>query len=136
MKKVGEIVGIPYSTFTKEMRVGDYFYHQSDKKYYPFVKSEEERFKADQKDEPYELSFMKENFDALKGLLEMYQSNRLLMLDERIYSKEVKYENKSFKMNTELYNDFKKFCEEYYPQFKIQDLICQSILDFQSKYSR
>lgn len=75
LKKVGEIVGIPYSTFTKEMRVGDYFYHQSDKKYYPFVKSEEERFKADQKDEPDELSFMKENFDALEGLLEMYQSN-------------------------------------------------------------
>ncbi|MEY9219052.1 hypothetical protein ABIA50_003543 [Bacillus subtilis] len=29
-----------------------------------------------------------------------------------------------FKMNTELYNEFKKFYEEYYPQFKIQDLIC------------
>lgn len=42
LKKVAEIVGIPYSIFTKEMRVGDYFYHQSDQQYYPFVKSVED----------------------------------------------------------------------------------------------
>ncbi|WP_254391890.1 hypothetical protein [Terribacillus sp. DMT04] len=136
MKKVAEIVGIPYSTFTKEMRVGDYFYHQSDKQYYPFVKSEDERIKADQKDKSDELSFLTEHCDALKSLVQLYQSNRLLVLDERIYSKEAKYENKSLKMNKELYDEFKIFCEEYYPQFKIQDLICQSLLDFQSKYSR
>ncbi|WP_047981875.1 hypothetical protein [Ornithinibacillus contaminans] len=136
LKKVAELIGIPYSTFTKEMRVGDYFYHQSDKQYYPFVRSEDERLKVDQKDESDELSFIKEHFDALKGLLQMYQSNRLLVLDGRIYSKEAKYENKSVKMNNDLYDEFKKFCEEYYPQYKIQDLICQSLLDFQSKYSR
>jgi len=136
LKKVAEIVGIPYSTFTKEMRVGDYFYHQSNKQYYPFVKSDDERIKADQKNKSDELSFLTEHFDALKSLVQLYQSNRLLVLDERIYSKEAKYENKSLKMNKELYDEFKKFCEEYYPQFKIQDLICQSLLDFQSKYSR
>lgn len=136
LKKIAEMVGIPYSTFTKEMRVGDYFYHQSDKQYYPFVRSEYERLKAEQTEESEELSFIKEHFDALKGLLQMYQPNKLLVLDERIYSKEAKYENKSVKMNTELYGDFKKFCEEYYPQFKIQDLICQSLLDFLSKYGR
>ncbi|WP_410490199.1 hypothetical protein [Bacillus subtilis] len=37
LKKVAQIVGILYSTFTREMRVDDYFYHQSDKEYYPFV---------------------------------------------------------------------------------------------------
>ncbi|WP_235929386.1 hypothetical protein [Heyndrickxia ginsengihumi] len=136
MRKVAEIVGIPYSTFTKEMRTGDYFYHQSDKQYYPFVRSEDERLKAEQMDESAELAFIKEHFNTLKGLLQMYQSNRLLMLDERIYSKEAKYENKSLKMNKELYEEFKKFCEKYYPQFKIQGLICQSLLDFQSKYSQ
>lgn len=136
LKKVAEMVSIPYSTFTKEMRIGDYFYHQSDKQYYPFVKSEDERLKAEQKDESAELAFIKEHFDVLKGLLQMYQSNRLLVLDERIYSKEAKYENKSLKMNTELYEEFKKFCEEYYPQFKIQDLICHSLLDFQRNYRR
>ena len=135
LKKVAEIAGIPYSTFTKEMRVGDYFYHQSDKQYYPFVRSEDERLKGKQKEDLDELAFIREHFEALKDLLQMYKSNRLLMLDERIYSKEAKYENKSLKMNTELYEEFKKFCEEYYPQFKIQDLICQSLLDFQSKYS-
>lgn len=72
LKKVAEIVGIPYSTFTKEMRIRDYFYHQSDKQYYPFVRSEEERLKSEQKDESDELSFIKEHFDTLKGLLQMY----------------------------------------------------------------
>ncbi|MFD1779890.1 hypothetical protein ACFSFW_14595 [Fredinandcohnia salidurans] len=136
LKKVAEMFGIPYSTFTKEMRAGDYFYHQSDKQYYPFVRSEDERLKVEQKDESAELAFIKEHFDTLKGLLQMYQSNKLLMLDERIYSRVAKYENKSLKMNTELYEEFKKFCEEYYPQYKIQDLICQSLMDFQCKYSR
>ncbi|NBJ71531.1 hypothetical protein [Roseburia sp. 1XD42-34] len=64
LKKVAEIVGIPYSTFTKEMRVGDYFFHQSDKQYYPFVKSEDERIKANQKDKSDELSFLTKHFDA------------------------------------------------------------------------
>ena len=59
LKKVAEIAGIPYSTFTKEMRVGDYFYHQSDKQYYLFVRSEEERFKAEQKEESDELFFIR-----------------------------------------------------------------------------
>jgi len=136
LKKVAETIGIPYSTFTKEMRAGDYFYHQSDKQYYPFVRSEEERLKAEQKDGSAELAFINEHFDTLKGLLQIYQSNRMLMLDERIYSKEAKYKNKSLKMNTELSEEFKKFCEDYYPQFKIQDLICQSILDFQNKYDQ
>ncbi|MED4564266.1 hypothetical protein [Bacillus atrophaeus] len=100
------------------------------------MKSEDERIKEDQKDRSDELSFLTEHFDALKSLVQLYQSNRLLVLDEKIYSKEAKYENKSLKMNKELYDEFKKFCKEYYPQFKIQDLICQSLLDFQSKYSR
>ena len=136
LREVAEMVGIPYSTFTKEMRVGDYFYHQSDKQYYPFVKSENERIKGDQKDESTELSFIKEHFDTLKGLLQMYQSNRLLVLDDRIYSKEAKFDNKSIKMNTELYDGFRKFCEEYYPQFKMQDLVAQALLDFTKKYMR
>lgn len=111
LKKVSEIAGIPYSTFTKEMRAGDYFYHQSDKQYYPFVRSEKERLKAGQKNEPDELAFIKENLEALKDLLQKYQSNRLLALDDRVYSKEAKYENKSIKMSNELYDEFKKFCE-------------------------
>ncbi|WKB36562.1 hypothetical protein QS257_05830 [Terrilactibacillus sp. S3-3] len=108
---MSEIAGIPYSTFTKEMRAGDYFYHQSDKQYYPFVRSEKERLKAGQKNEPDELAFIKENLEALKDLLQKYQSNRLLALDDRVYSKEAKYENKSIKMSNELYDEFKKFCE-------------------------
>ncbi|WP_256860489.1 hypothetical protein [Paraliobacillus ryukyuensis] len=51
------------------MRVGNYFYHQSDKQYYPFVKSDDERNKADQKDKSDELSFLTEHFDALKSLV-------------------------------------------------------------------
>lgn len=136
LKKVSGIIGIPYSTFTKEMRAGDYFYHQSDRQYYPFVRSEDERVKAGQNVESDELTFIKENIDPLKDLLQKYQSNRLLVLDDRIYSKEAKYENKSIKMNNELYDEFKKFCDESYPQFKLQDLICQSLLDFQYKYMK
>jgi hypothetical protein len=136
LKGVADLLEIPSSTFSKIMREGDYFYHQSDKQYYPFVRSENERIKNGREGEATEIAFIRENIDSLKGLLEKYQSNNLLVLDGRIYSKTGKLENKSLKMNTELYEHFKDFCEENYPHFKIQDLICQAMINFQERYKK
>lgn len=41
MKEISNLIGIPSSSFSKIMREGDYIYHKADKRYYPFVRSEE-----------------------------------------------------------------------------------------------
>ncbi|MED3824420.1 hypothetical protein P4561_11930 [Priestia flexa] len=138
LKQIAKMIGIPYSTFTKEMRVGDFFFHQSDKRYYPFIRSEEEvqkRAKSEHENE-LELEFIRNNLNELKGLLQMYHHNTLLLLDEQIYSKNATFVTKSIKMNLEIYEEFSQFCEEHYRHLKTQDLIAQSLLDFMKKYRR
>lgn len=85
--------------------------------------------------EKYEdmLQFLKENFDQLKQLLNSVQRPPLV-LDQRIYSKNAVFANKSIKMNEEIYESFTKHCNENFPQFRLQDLIAQSLLDFMGKY--
>lgn len=135
LKEIADLIGIPYSTFTKEMRKGDYFYHQSDKKYYPFFRDENEKRKAGENRDSEELTFIRENLDALKSLLQNYKSSTLL-LDERIYRNNAIFVNKSIKMNSEIYDEFSKFCEENYPQYQLQHLVAQALIDFMNKYKR
>lgn len=139
LKQIAKMIGIPYSTFTKVMRIGgDFFYHQSDKQYYQFIRSEkglQKTGRVEQSNE-VELNFIKENLDHLKALLRLYQENTLLLLDEQIYSKKANFVTKSIKMNLEIYEEFSQFCEEHYRHLKMQDLIAQSLLDFMKKYRR
>lgn len=134
LRKVAEVVGIKYSTFTKEMRVGDYFYHQSDKQYYPFVRSEDERKKANEKEELSEITFIQKNLDTLKNIVQLYEKNKLMLFDERIYGKDARFVNKSIKMNTDIYEEFSKFSDDQYPHLKMQDLIAQALINFMNSY--
>jgi hypothetical protein len=135
-KNLSKLIGVPSSTFSKYMREGDYLYHKADKKYYPFVRSEDARRQSTfDKDrvEP-ELTYLMEHHDVLKKLIQYAEENELLLLDKRIYSKDTKYVNKSIRMNTVVYEDFSSFCEEYYPHLKMQDVIAQALLDAISRY--
>lgn len=136
LKEVAERIGIPYSTFTKQMRIGDYFYHQTDKQYYPFVRSESERVRVEENNHADEIEFIKRNMEVLSNLIQSFQSNSLLLLDEQVYSKKANYENKNIKMNKDIYKSFSTFCELQYPHFKMQDLTAQALLDFMNKYQK
>ena len=94
------------------MREGDYLYHQGDKQYYPFVRSEEERISKDLNHSNEEITY----------------------LDKRIYDKNAKFVNKSIRMNSEIYEDFSHFCDEYFPHLKMQDLIAQALIDAMQRY--
>ena len=85
--------------------------------------------------ESYEdvLQYLKDNFDQLKQMLNS-EKRPPLVLDQRIYSKNAVFVNKSIKMNEEIYERFTEFCNENFPQFRLQDLIAQSLLDFIEKY--
>lgn len=69
LKQIAKMIGIPYSTFTKEMRIGgDFFYHQSDKQYYQFIRWEKGLQKTGrvEQSKKVELNFIKENLDHLR----------------------------------------------------------------------
>lgn len=116
------------------MRKCDYFYHQADRKYYRFIR-DEKNIKGKYGDSEV-LSFIQENFDTLKSLIQNCKSSAFLLLDERVYRSNANFVNKSIKMNSEIYEEFSKFCEDNYPQYQLQHLVAQALIDFMSKYKR
>ncbi|WP_363550357.1 hypothetical protein [Caldifermentibacillus hisashii] len=134
LKEISKIIGIPSSTFSRLMREGDYMYHKADKQYYPFVRSEEERISQSTIEQTDELAFLKRHFRTFKKIVLLYEEQGLLTLDKRIYSKDANYVNKSIRMNSEIYESFSKFCDEYYPHLKLQDLIAQALIDAMKRY--
>lgn len=134
LKEVADEIGIAYSTFLKEMTVGDYVYIQRDNRYYKFIRDVGVNPQFDSsEDYREELHFLRENIDTLKRLVNSGHRPPLI-LDKQIYSKSASFSNKSIKMNEEVYEKFTKHCSEHFPQFRLQDLIAQSLLDFIEKY--
>ena len=62
LRGVAKVLEIPSSSLSKIMREGDYLYHKADKKYYPFVRSEEERITSTKSDDNSGLSIMDPRF--------------------------------------------------------------------------
>lgn len=134
LKEISDLIGIPSSSFSKIMREGDYIYHKADKKYYPFVRSEEERLTKDLSENNDEATFFKQHEDTLRKVIQHFENKGLLILDDRIYSRDATYSNKSIRMNNAIYEEFSSFCEEYYPHLKIQHVIAQALIDAKNKY--
>ncbi|MDF2065097.1 hypothetical protein [Bacillus sp. Cr_A10] len=132
LKEIATMVNFAYSTFTTEMRNnGEYQFNKKNKQYVRVIASE-----TNEKVESDSITFIYDNRQALQRLVDLFQSNRLVLLDERVYAKNATYENKSIKMNKDIYKYFSQFCENYYPHLKMQDLIAQSLLDFMERYKR
>lgn len=134
LKEVASLLGFKYSTFTTEMRNGGEF--QFMKRNQQYVKTIVIKEEDDNWADNEVLTFVRQNKPTLQRLVEMYQSNNLLLLDERIYSKNAKFENKSIKMNKDIYKEFSLFCDTHYNHLKIQDLIAKAIIDFMERYKR
>ncbi|PMC35739.1 hypothetical protein CJ195_18345 [Bacillus sp. UMB0899] len=132
LREIAAILKYAYSTFTTEMRNnGEYQYNKKSKQYVKAV-----MFGDNKEVNSETITFINENKVILQRLIEMYQSNNLLLLDEQVYSKKATFENKSIKMNKEIYKDFSEFCDAYCPHLKMQDLIAQSLLDFMARYKK
>lgn len=133
-KEISNMLGIPQSTFSKYMREGDYLYHKGDKRYYPFVRSEEERIKGKTNEESNEIAFIKKHIDALKKVINNIEESGTLFLDKRIYNENAEIMNKNIRINNEIYKEFSDFCKKYYPHLKMQDIFSQALIDAMQKY--
>lgn len=134
LKEVAKQIGVPESSFSKEMIRGDYVYIKRDNQYYKFIRNEN---MISNNHQPYQdaINFIEQNIDELKALIRQREDIRnMLILDEQVYSKKAKYTNKSIKMNSEVYDKFGKFCAEKYPFLTIQDLVAQALIDFINRY--
>lgn len=133
-------MGIPYSTFTKEMQRGDYVYIARENKYFKFIRDKNSLVNpkaSNIKNEDFtvELTFIKENLEGIKRLLVNHSAEgQMLILDKEIYNTKAKFVNKNLKINEAIYNKFSKICESQFPQYKVQDITAQSLLDFINKY--
>lgn len=132
LKEIGEKLDIPHSTFLKEMTAGDYVFIQRENRYYKFVREDDSISRTTRLDDySEELSFLRENLNLFK---DMTASESNLVLNKKIYSKDAVFSNRSIKMNEDVYADFSNHCHEKFPQFRLQDLVAQSLLDFIEKY--
>ncbi|SOC08278.1 hypothetical protein SAMN05880501_10552 [Ureibacillus xyleni] len=135
--EVAKEIGVPGSSFGKEMQRGDYVYIQRDNKFYKFIRDKTMVVSNNESATDNILSFIKDNQDILKKMISDYEyGNKMLILDERVYSNNAKFENKSIKMNNDIHKQFIEFCKKDYPFLTVQDLIAQSLLEFMEKYSK
>lgn len=134
LRGVAKVLEIPSSSLSKIMREGDYLYHKADKKYYPFVRTEEERVTSTKSKESNGLSFIEQHKNTLRKMIEQYEYTGLLILDKRIYSNDATFSNKSIRMNNDIYEEFSDFCDKYYPHLKIQHIIAQALIDAMTRY--
>lgn len=132
LKKVSETLDIPYSTFLKEMTTGDYVYIQRENRYFKFVRENDYTPQTlFYEDFAEELYFIRENLTHFKSMI---VTEPELKISKKIHNKDAIFSNKSIKMNEEIYANFSSHCQDKFPQFRLQDLIAQSLLDFIEKY--
>lgn len=134
LNEVAKEIGIPSSSFSKEMTNGDYVYIKRENQYYKFVR--------DLKDVQSSITnndttlYLNQNIKTIKEIVSLFQHHTPLILDEKIYSKQSTYTTKSLKMNSLVYSEFVEFCENNYPLYRLQDLVAQALLDFIQRYRK
>ncbi|MDQ0215366.1 hypothetical protein J2S13_001779 [Oikeobacillus pervagus] len=134
LQKVADTLKLNYSTFTKLMQEDDYVFIKRDNQYYKFIRDENQIISVTAPKDP-ELDYIKQNFLALKSLIEQSKNNNDFILDKRIFQSP-KFATKNFRMSDELYKQFVKTCKEHFPQYKLQDIIAQLLFNFNEKYSK
>jgi bifunctional pyridoxal-dependent enzyme with beta-cystathionase and maltose regulon repressor activities len=135
LKEVASMMDIPFSTFCKEMRKGDFFYSQSDRKYFHFIR--DENHQRNKNIEYDEINFISENIEVLKELIENFKGSlSQMVISEKIYNNASTYVMKTFKLNNDVYEDFYNLCHQKYPHIRIQDLTGQALHEFTTKYSK
>ncbi|WP_110114479.1 hypothetical protein [Bacillus sp. CGMCC 1.16541] len=137
IKEVATNIGVPESSFSKEMTNGDYVYIKRDNQYYKFLRDPNSSITKESLPSADTIQFVEENLETLRDIITVFQKQQdMLVLDERVYNKSKKFVNKSIKMNHDVYEQFVQFCEKHYPYLTIQDLVAQSLLDFIDRYEK
>jgi len=140
LKNVSEKIGMSYSAFTKIMRDnGNYQYNQTKRRYERLMSLEEyneyRHLTINDKDSfNVALKFVDDHLDDIKKLLHVQQHQ--LTLSPEVYDPSSKTVNKSFQVNSTVYNRFTMLCANQHPHLRQKDLISQCLLDFLEKYEK
>src|SRR5690606_3012072 len=134
LNEVAKEIGIPSSSFSKEMTNGDYVYIKRENQYYKFVRDLKDLQSSVTDNDT--MLYLNQNIETIKKVISLFQHHTPLILDEKIYSKQLSYTTKSLKMNDNVYSEFTDFFKSNYPTYRLQDLIAQALLDFIQKYGK
>lgn len=135
LNEVAKEIGVPPSSFSKEMNnKGDYVYIKRENQYYKFVRDLNDIKPSAIGDDT--MSYINQNIETIKKIIELYQNQTPLILNEMVYDKQAKYTNKNLRMNSLVYSQFTEFSDNNYPTYRLQDLVAQALLDFTQKYEK
>ncbi len=129
LQQIAEHFGINYSTFTKAMQEDDYVYIKRDNQYYKFVRDDKQIMQINI-GESEEIAYLIQHVETLRSIIERHSNNENFVLDKRIFRSSSKISAKNFRISDDLYKEFVQTCDVHFPQYKIQDIIAQMILNF------
>lgn len=133
LQQVADKIGINYSTFTKVMQEDDFVYIKRENQYYKFIRNPNAISAIDNTADDL-TSFLDENIDILKQIIEKYKANDDFTIDKKIFAS--KLSTKTFRMSEDIYQEFVRTCEAEFKHLRIQDIIAQLLLNFSNNYSK
>ena len=134
LDEVAKSIGIPRSTFSKEMQKEDYVFIKRDNQFYRFVRDEKTFTQNDVYNDQTQniMEFITEHQRDFEELFKMMKGERV-DIDPQIYDDSTKVITKSIRIREHVYQNFQSFCQQQWPQFNIQDLISQALIEFMQK---
>lgn len=133
LSEVAEAIGIPSSTFSKEMQKGDYIYIKRENKYFHFLRDGTAAFlDSNNNQSDRTLDFLNKHLDDLKILIQNYNSDKV-QLNRKVYTDSSKVTTKSIRIRDNLFKEFQDYCKTHYPYYSIHDLAAHCLIEFTNK---
>lgn len=133
LSEVAKKIGIPSSTFSKEMQKGDYIYIKRENKYFRFIRDDSIAPSGNFTTQSNEaLEFLNEHLDDLKRLIKNYNSDTI-QLNPKVYTDSSKVVTRSIRIRENLYKEFQSYCNSHYPYYSIHDLVAHCLVEFTNK---
>ncbi|WP_033827194.1 hypothetical protein [Bacillus andreraoultii] len=136
LREASKRLGLNYSSFCKEMRVGGFVFNQSKKQYEKTFSIREyksiQRHINQSEDNSDVMLFITEHFDELKELLRIHSDQ--LVLNPMVYDPSIDSVSKTFQINSLIYQDFSDLCSTKFAHLRNRDIVSQCLYEFTKRY--
>ncbi|AOM82064.1 hypothetical protein [Salisediminibacterium beveridgei] len=132
LEEVAESIGVARSSFSKEMQKEDYVYIKRYNQFFRFVRDQDASPSFNQVNQNETMQFIEDHKKDFERLFLNMRGKRV-DIDPTIYDNNTKVITKSIRIREHVYQDFQTFCQSNWPQFNVQDLLAQSLIEFMHK---
>ncbi|MBM7578245.1 hypothetical protein [Jeotgalibacillus terrae] len=122
-------LGLSSSTVSLLMRKDGYRYCRMTKQY---IQQEEKNTSSRTTQEEF-LKYLFENEEILRKVIGTTATKRMIV-DESIYYQNDSFVSKTLKIKGNTFKEFQTLLKDKYPQYRMQDMLTQALIDFIHKY--